>query len=65
MLASWSPDQESTGSLHAGGSIRWSNGIYCTRRDIEPPAGQRVLSFWHDNLRVASTYGAADPINWE
>jgi len=48
----------------SGGSIRWSSGIYCTRWDTEPPAGQSTLVIFHDQLRVATTYSAADPASW-
>ena len=47
-----------------GPSIRWSNGIYCTRWDTEPPAGQRMLSILHDNLRIATTFDEAEPASW-
>jgi MYXO-CTERM domain-containing protein len=47
-----------------GPSIRWSNGIYCTRWDTEAPAGQRMLSIFHDNLRIATTYDEAEPASW-
>jgi ricin-type beta-trefoil lectin protein/polysaccharide lyase-like protein len=48
----------------SGGSIRWSSGIYCTRWDTDAPAGQSTLSIFHDQLRVATSYSAADPANW-
>jgi hypothetical protein len=55
-----------TGDLTvSGGSIRWSSGIYCTRWDTEPPAGQSSLTIFHDHLRVATTYSAADPASWQ
>jgi MYXO-CTERM domain-containing protein len=47
-----------------GPSMRWSNGIYCTRWDTETPTGPRELSFWHDNMRIATTYEEADPATW-
>src|SRR4051794_17918729 len=47
-----------------GPSLRWSNGIYCTRWDTETPKGPRVLSFVHDNLRIATTLEEADPDSW-
>ena len=47
-----------------GPSLRWSNGIYCTRWDTETPTGPRELSFWHDNMRIATTYEEADPASW-
>jgi hypothetical protein len=48
----------------SGGSIRWSSGIYCTTWDTNAPAGQSVLSIFHDHFRVATTYAAADPAGW-
>jgi len=48
-----------------GPSLRWSNGIYCTRWDTETPTGPRELTFWHDNLRIATTYAEADPASWD
>jgi hypothetical protein len=47
-----------------GPSLRWSNGIYCTRWDTETPTGPRELTFWHDNMRIATTYAEADPASW-
>jgi MYXO-CTERM domain-containing protein len=47
-----------------GPSMRWSNGIYCTRWDTETPTGPRELTFWHDNMRIATTYAEADPATW-
>lgn len=47
-----------------GPSMRWSNGIYCTRWDTEAPTGPRELTFWHDNMRIATTYEEADPATW-
>ena len=47
-----------------GPSMRWSNGIYCTRWDTETPTGPRELTLWHDNLRIATTYAEADPATW-
>jgi uncharacterized membrane protein YgcG len=47
-----------------GPSMRWSNGIYCTRWDTETPTGPRELSIWHDNLRIATTFEEADPASW-
>jgi hypothetical protein len=47
-----------------GPSLRWSNGIYCTRWDTETPTGPRELTFWHDNMRIATTYAEADPESW-
>jgi hypothetical protein len=47
-----------------GPSMRWSNGIYATRWDTETPTGPRVLTFWHDNMRIATTYEEADPATW-
>jgi uncharacterized membrane protein YgcG len=48
-----------------GPSLRWSNGIYCTRWDTETPTGPRELTFFHDNLRIATTYEEADPATWD
>ena len=48
-----------------GPSMRWSNGIYCTRWDTETPTGPRELTFWHDNMRIATTYAEADPATWD
>jgi hypothetical protein len=54
-----------SGNFRAQGpSMRWSNGIYCTRWDTETPTGPRQLTFWHDNLRIATTYEEADPATW-
>ncbi len=47
-----------------GPSMRWSNGIYCTRWDTETPTGPRELTFFHDNMRIATTYAEADPATW-
>jgi MYXO-CTERM domain-containing protein len=47
-----------------GPSMRWSNGIYCTRWDTERPTGPRELTIWHDNLRIATTFEEADPGSW-
>ena len=47
-----------------GPSMRWSNGIYATRWDTETPTGPRELTFFHDNLRIATTYAEADPATW-
>jgi uncharacterized protein (TIGR03382 family) len=47
-----------------GPSLRWSAGIYCTRWDTETPTGQRVLSIFHDSMRVATTLEEADPASW-
>jgi hypothetical protein len=47
-----------------GPSLRWSNGIYCTRWDTETPTGPRELTFFHDNMRIATTYEEADPASW-
>jgi hypothetical protein len=48
-----------------GPSLRWSSGIYCTRWDTEAPLGQRELSIFHDNLRIATSYDEAEPANWD
>jgi hypothetical protein len=54
-----------TGNFRAmGPSMRWSNGIYCTRWDTETPKGPRQLSFWHDNMRITTTLAEADPASW-
>jgi hypothetical protein len=47
-----------------GPSMRWSNGIYATRWDTETPTGPRELTFFHDNMRIATTYAEADPATW-
>ena len=47
-----------------GPSLRWSSGIYCTRWDTEMPAGQSMLSIFHDSLRIATTLEEADPASW-
>jgi hypothetical protein len=47
-----------------GPSLRWSNGIYCTRWDTETPTGPRELTFWHDNMRITTTLAEADPASW-
>jgi hypothetical protein len=47
-----------------GPSLRWSAGIYCTRWDTEAPAGQRVLSIFHDSMRITTTLNEADPATW-
>jgi hypothetical protein len=47
-----------------GPSLRWSSGIYCTRWDTEMPAGQSMLSIFHDSLRIATTLAEADPATW-
>jgi polysaccharide lyase-like protein len=47
-----------------GTTLRWTTGIYPNYWDTNKPAGQRVLSVFHDNLRVASTYALADPASW-
>jgi MYXO-CTERM domain-containing protein len=45
-------------------TIRWSTGIYCTAWRTQQPAGGSPISVWHDHLRVATTYGEAEPANW-
>jgi hypothetical protein len=47
-----------------GPSLRWSAGIYCTRWDTELPTGQKVLSIFHDSMRVTTTLDEADPASW-
>jgi uncharacterized membrane protein YgcG len=47
-----------------GPSLRWSSGIYCTRWDTEVPTGPRELTFFHDSLRIATTFAEADPASW-
>jgi len=44
-----------------GPSLRWSAGIYYTRWATEAPTGQRVLSIFHDSMRIATTLNEADP----
>ena len=45
-------------------TIRWSSGIYCTAWRTGQPAGQSVLSIFHDQARIASSYALAEPANW-
>jgi hypothetical protein len=45
-------------------TIRWSTGIYCTAWRTQQPAGGSPISVWHDHLRVATTYGEAEPASW-
>ena len=47
-----------------GTTIRWSSGIYPNYWDTEAPKGDRVLSVFHDQARIASTYELAEPANW-
>lgn len=47
-----------------GQNIRWSVGMYCTRWRQEQPAGLNPMILFHDQMRVATTYEEADPINW-
>lgn len=45
-------------------SIRWSSGIYCTAWRHGKPSGPTVLSVYHDQARIASSYDLAEPANW-
>ncbi|WP_433186482.1 polysaccharide lyase [Actinoallomurus sp. CA-150999] len=45
-------------------TIRWSSGIYCTAWRTGKPAAQSVLSIFHDQARIASSYTLAEPANW-
>jgi hypothetical protein len=45
-------------------TMRWSSGIYCTAWRTGKPAGQSVLSIYHDHARIASSYALAEPANW-
>ncbi|MFD8495117.1 heparin lyase I family protein [Amycolatopsis sp. NPDC059657] len=45
-------------------TMRWSSGIYCTGWRDGKPAGQSVLSIFHDHARIAATYALAEPANW-
>jgi hypothetical protein len=45
-------------------TIRWSSGIYATAWRTGTPAGQSVLSVYHDHARIASGYALAEPANW-
>jgi hypothetical protein len=47
-------------------TIRWSVGIYCTswRTTPPPPGDATVRTIYHDQLRIASSPGEADPIHW-
>jgi hypothetical protein len=47
-----------------GTTLRWSSGIYPNYWDTEAPKGDRVLSVFHDQARIASTYELAEPANW-
>jgi predicted nucleic acid-binding Zn ribbon protein len=49
---------------HTANSIRWSSGIYCTAWRDGLPAGQQVLSVFHDHARIAASYQLAEPANW-
>jgi hypothetical protein len=48
----------------AANSIRWSSGIHATAWRKQPPAGPKVLSVFHAQSRIASTYELAEPANW-
>ncbi|GLZ28917.1 hypothetical protein Lesp02_11070 [Lentzea sp. NBRC 105346] len=45
-------------------TMRWSSGIYATAWRNGKPAGQSVLSIYHDHHRIASSYALAEPANW-
>ena len=45
-------------------TIRWSSGIYANAWRDHRPAGQRQLSIFHDQARIAATYALAEPANW-
>jgi hypothetical protein len=48
----------------SGTTLRWSSGIYPNYWDTEKPKGQKALSIFHDQARIASSYDLAEPANW-
>jgi len=52
-------------TAHASNSsIRWSTGIYASAWYRSQPTGARDISIWHDQIRIATTYTAAEPASW-
>jgi hypothetical protein len=47
-----------------GTTIRWSTGIYATKWNTQAPKGPHVLTLYHDQFRIASSYDLAEPANW-
>jgi hypothetical protein len=53
----WAPSQD-------GSTIRWSTGLYATYWNKQAPKGPHVITLYHDNLRIATSYPLAEPANW-
>jgi hypothetical protein len=50
--------------LNGSPTMRWSSGIYVTWWRTKPPGPQLTRQIYHDHLRVAGSYEAADPASW-
>jgi hypothetical protein len=50
--------------LNGSPTMRWSSGIYVTWWRTKPPGPQLTRQIFHDQLRVASSYEAAEPASW-
>jgi len=60
----WSVTDKDLTIPNGSPTIRWSVGIYVTWWRDQAPGPQTTRQIYHDQLRIASTYEAADPANW-